>query len=63
MIYWKVELATCSLHPSGKNRSAFHATLTEEGQEKLWKRARSEVGDLVPGVDYMIEDAGCPLGS
>jgi hypothetical protein len=26
VIYWKVELTTCSLNPSGKNQEAFHAT-------------------------------------
>jgi hypothetical protein len=60
MIYCAVELATCSLNPSGKNRETFHTTLTEEGQEKLRQRAKNEVEDLVPGVDYMIKDAGCP---
>jgi hypothetical protein len=51
------------LNPSGANQETFHTTLTEEGQEKLRQRAENEVEDLVPGVDYMIEDAGCPEGS
>jgi hypothetical protein len=51
------------LNHSGKNQEAFQTTLTEEGQEKLRQRAKNEVEDMVPGVDYMIKDAGCPWGS